>query len=247
MRESLRILTDVLGAGHPEIGNVLSNLGTLRFGQERFEAAADFYGQAVELRERALGPLHTITGMTLSFQAYALHMAGDPGAEGLYREALSILQAGYDDDHTYIANVNHDLGRLLVETGRFTEAEPMLRAGLATRLAVFGDDNRRTAQSRLYLAACLAGNGALAEAEALLDGVRAWSVGAYGEDSLEVAHVDLWIADSLWRSGRPAAATALLDETRGRILAEKDEEHWLARTAELIESRMNEGLSADSP
>ncbi|HZD53351.1 MAG TPA: serine/threonine-protein kinase, partial [Woeseiaceae bacterium] len=134
-RELLRISKETLGPEHPEVATVLNNYGTLRFKEGRFEEAAEFYRQAVELRRKVLGPQHPVTAMTMSFRAYALHLAGDPHAEARYREALEVLSAVYEPGHRYIANVKHDLGRLYVETGRYEEAEPLLRTALEARLA----------------------------------------------------------------------------------------------------------------
>lgn len=238
LNRQLEIATKTLGPDNAETATVMNNLGTLRFHQDRYAEAADWYRQAVEVRRVALGPEHPITGMTLSFEAYARYLDGDPAAETLYRDALGILTAAYEPGHRYIANVQHDLGRLYVEQGRFAVAESYLRTALEARRDVYGEDNLRTADTKLYLGACLSGLGKLGEGDRLIEQARAWLLEQRGAESVEVAHADLFRADWLRRSGRDQEAARLFERASALIRAEKPADHWLSRLAARIGERM---------
>jgi tetratricopeptide (TPR) repeat protein len=234
-KELLRNNEATYGPEHPETATILNNYGTLRFRQQRFAEAAELYHRAVEVRRVALGAEHPITAMTLSFEAYALHLAGDPDSETRYMEALQLLEIAYEPGHRYIANAQHDLGRLYVEKGQYAQAEPYLRKSLTTRIDTFGDDNVRSMATKLYLAACLAGQGNLQEAGELLERVRQWSLEKYGKDSDELAHANAWYADWLRRSGRVDEGRELLRSAIAVISAAHDEDYWLMRTARGIQ------------
>lgn len=237
-QQALKTSLAALGPEHPQIGTLYNNLAVLMHVQDRFEEAANYYRRSLELRRRVLGQEHPLVGTTMSFLAFALHRAGDGRAEALYRDALTHLQASRDHEHPDVANVHNDLGRLLVERGRYQEAEPYLRAALKVRGEVFGEENRRTVNSRLNLGGCLVGQGELAEAEELLVGVRSYFVEKYSEDSWQIVEVEIFLAHLLARQGKRDEALAQASASLEKIQAAKGDDHWLTRFVRTIQKHI---------
>ena len=237
LNRQLESVIEFLGSGHPTVATIVSNRGTLLFRQGRHAEAAESYRQAAEIERVALGPMTPGRGRSLSYEAYALFLDGDPSAEARFLEALEILEAAYEPGHTSIANVNHDLGRLYVQNERYATAEQHLRRALDARTEIYGEDSVRVAASKLYLGAALAGAGQLEDAEVLIEEARAWLTNRHGEDSLELAHANLWLADYLHRTGRSAEAKELFEGARSKIQSQHPADHWLSRLAARLEPR----------
>lgn len=237
-REALDLAVRAYGPEHSEVATIYNNLGVLMHVQDRFEEAAVNYRRSLEIRREALGPEHPLIGTTLSFLAFALHRAGDETAEPLYREALEQLRESRGGEHPDFANVLNDLGRILVERGRYAEAEPLLQDAARIRSSVFGDENRRTINARVNLGACLVGLGELSEGAEILRSARSQLAERYGEEGLQVVEADLFLALLQARETGRSAARAEIDRARRRILSEKGDDHWLLRLADSLEARI---------
>jgi eukaryotic-like serine/threonine-protein kinase len=117
-------------------------------------AAAERRGASPDtLRRRLSGDLDNIVAMALRKEP-----------ERRYASVLHLR----DDVRRHLDGLPVELGGLLVDAGRYEDAEPLLREGFAIRLAALAPEAPLLASARLYLAESLLGIGRPAEADTLL-------------------------------------------------------------------------------
>ena len=84
------------------------------------------------------------------------------------RRALAIDEASFGSNHPNVARALNNLARLLQDTNRLAEAEPLYRRALAIDEASFGPDHPNVARDLNNLARLLQDTNRLAEAELLM-------------------------------------------------------------------------------
>jgi tetratricopeptide (TPR) repeat protein len=108
-------------------------------------------------------------------------------AEGYYRRALRILDAGDGPDGSLVDTTLSNLADLLLEQGRLDEAQPLYARALALGEAADGPDHPDTAYKLFGLGVILHRRGQDAEARAPLARALAIREHAYGPDHPTVA------------------------------------------------------------
>jgi tetratricopeptide (TPR) repeat protein len=106
-----------------------------------------------------------------------------------------------------------ELARVMTDTGRDADAEPLIRESLAIRRHVFGDENRETAVSKAELGRLLMRRGDLAAAEPLLRENVATTVHVLGPDHPNSAAAKTTLAQLLLIQGDLTGAEALIRES----------------------------------
>jgi hypothetical protein len=97
-----------------------------------------------------------------------LRETGQPAeAEGLFRAAVSGLDAARFGDRAPLVVAETGLGRALTDQGRAAEARPIIERSLPMAVERFGNDDWRTAEARMALGECLAALGDRGRAKAL--------------------------------------------------------------------------------
>jgi len=147
---------------------VLANLGAIAEMQGETAEAKKWLGQALEIRERLLGPVHPQVAEALSDLALAYSMEGRfDVAGGLYQRALAILEAQPDAKGTLAAVLNN-LGKMEAQEGHLKEAEATLRRSVTESRRVFGEKHPNTAAGLVSLAEVLRSRHRYREAEKTL-------------------------------------------------------------------------------
>ncbi|MEM6291124.1 MAG: serine/threonine-protein kinase [Myxococcota bacterium] len=218
-----RSLAEGLAEGNVEAQAVLlDNVGSVAYGDGRYDDAVSLYRQALAMAERAEPVDHLLRTQILGSLANVLGvLAKHEESETLLRERVEVVSLALGPQHPSAAQARSDLGVSLVRQGRFAEAEAELRQSLATFDAALGEGARGTGDVRSNLGVVLASQGRLREAEAVFRAeLQVWLDADEGDSvALAVAHEHVGVA--LMQQGDSEAALPLLTqalEIRERVL-----------------------------
>ena len=125
--QSLEIRRRTLGPEHADLSPTLMTLAGVYEEAGQPDQALSFYDEAFRLREKAFGPTHPVVTMPLYYQAKIKRRMGDPEAgEALLRRVLEIYRLNRKETHG-VTMPQVELGRCLIDLGRYDEAEKLLR------------------------------------------------------------------------------------------------------------------------
>ncbi|MDX6748834.1 tetratricopeptide repeat protein [Geminicoccaceae bacterium 1502E] len=204
MRKALDA-AQVLAPEDPRRAVALNNVGFVLHARHELHEAAIFYGQALELRERWLGPDDAAVAQSLVNMAELRREQGRAAeAEGLYVRALAIRRDS-PLDRAPLAAVLRGLAAVRGEQGRVEEAQANYRAALALADEL-GKLHPEILAARRELAALLAADGRREEAVELLRAGRA--------DAGEAERMPLLLDEAalLFAGGRSGDAQALAEQ-----------------------------------
>ncbi len=125
-REALAMRRKLLGNENMDVANSLLSLGGALKSDNRFAEAEPAYGEALAIARKVLGNEHPYVHSVLNIVSEGLfdnNRAAE--AEPLVRECLRIREKKIPDE-TLTFTTRNLLGAVLVEQGKYTEAEPML-------------------------------------------------------------------------------------------------------------------------
>jgi tetratricopeptide (TPR) repeat protein len=161
-------------------------------------------------------------GATLNKLGLVYHEANRlPDAESAFRRSLPIFQATYGEDSVDVANVNYDIGWVLLDMGKPAEALPFLERSRAGFQRLFGSNSVKIAS-----VSCMVGDGERAlrhwkEAEEPLKLCAQIREANGGILSAELGDAVNSLADVFRREGKYALADAeykLAERIRERAL-----------------------------
>lgn len=202
----------------------LAGVGAVHRAEGRFGPAADLFGEAIALAERALGPRSIVLAYVLNDLGMNCKYAGRfEDAEPLYRRAEAIIEAlAGSSVHPVIASLYHNLGGLEHARGDYERAEIYARRSVELRRASLGE-HPVVALDEGALAAILDGLGKREEAEALLRSTIATLEATFGPENHELAVALNNLAAILYRRGDLDQAEALYHqalETKRALLGQ---------------------------
>lgn len=117
-----------------------------------YKTAEKIHGEALELRNKVLGPEHPDTLRSRNGLAIALYSQGQyKEAEQMYRQALELQRKVLGSEHPETFRSRHDLANALYSQGQYKEAEQMHRRTLKLQNKVLGPDHPDTLLSRKEL------------------------------------------------------------------------------------------------
>lgn len=163
--QALAILGDTYGPKDIRVAFALHNVAGYYFSQRDWHKAAQYYEQALQVKLASVGPGHAETSNTM------FHLAEVRWAQGRRREALDLAAKSLDAMEQQRASDaacsrrRTRLADMLMEEGRYAEAEPLLRKVLAEAEL---EGVRRTPASET-LARTLKELGKFQEAQELLE------------------------------------------------------------------------------
>ena len=136
--------------------------------QGRYAEAIPHAEKALTIYEKALGPEHPYTALSLNNLAelYGTMSAYDK-AEPLYRRSLAIHEKALGPEHPSTALSLNNLAGLYYTMGAYDKAEPLYRRSLAIHEKALGPDHPDTATSLNNLATLYTNMGAYDKAEPL--------------------------------------------------------------------------------
>ena len=156
-------------AHHPGMVSTMHELAGQLHAQGRFDQAAPFYREALQVSRKTLGDRHPSTLASMSNLATLLHGQGDlAGATPLCREALQVSRETLSNRHPdTIASINN-LGMLLQDQGDLAGAVLLLREAVQVGRDTLGNRHPTTLLSINNLGTLLYSDGDLAGAAPLL-------------------------------------------------------------------------------
>jgi tetratricopeptide (TPR) repeat protein len=133
---------------------------------DRYIEAEEMYGRALVGSEKALGPEHTSTLMTVNNLGILYSDQGKLAeAEQMYGRALAGYEKALGPEHTSTLVTVNNLGALYGDQGRLAEAEAMHGRALAGKEKALGPEHTSTLMTVNNLGSLYANQGRLAEAE----------------------------------------------------------------------------------
>jgi len=153
----------------PELqAQMMHVMGTVYIGLGLYPRAQLLLQQAVEIRQRVLGPEHPDTLKSMNNLAIVLwHEGHYADAEKLHRETLDIRRRVLGPEHPDTLNSMNILAVVLDEEGHYADAEKLYRGTLDIQRRVLGPEHPDTLQSMNNLATVLDDEGQYFEAEKL--------------------------------------------------------------------------------
>jgi CHAT domain-containing protein/Tfp pilus assembly protein PilF len=154
----------------------------------RYQQAIPLAQRALAITEKALGPEHPDTALSLSDLAALYQATGAYAkAEPLHQRALAIREKALGPDHPDTSVSLNNLAELYRATGAYAKAEPLYRRALAIRERALGPDHPDTARSVNNLAEVYRATGAYAKAEPLYQRALAIREKALGPEHPDTA------------------------------------------------------------
>jgi tetratricopeptide (TPR) repeat protein len=201
---ALAVVEAVLGRDHPDVADVLVNVGNIAVDEGDGDRADAAYRRALASRERG-GETLAVADVLNNLAIVALHQDHeDEGLEDM-RRALAIRER-LEPDSASVATSLTNLAEVERE-GRddCTDALALLDRALpmAERL---GAEHPYVADALVQIGECKLATGAFADAERALE--RARSIRSKGARPTELGLVEWALARTLWEQGRHAEAIA---------------------------------------
>ena len=114
-----------------KVGDTLTEFAQVRVAQNRLKDAEKLLIESLELSRKIRGEAHHTSGYLLTALANVrIRERKFAEAENDVRKALDIFATSLPSDHQYVASAEYIMGELMLETGRFTDAEAMLTASM---------------------------------------------------------------------------------------------------------------------
>ncbi|GAB5535983.1 MAG: hypothetical protein Rubg2KO_22320 [Rubricoccaceae bacterium] len=132
-RESVEIHRRLYPDGHRELGASLQSLGEAAQQQGRYTEADTLFREDLAIRRRVYGDDHFSTARSLLLLGRLSHEQGNlSDAEDFFRASVDIFTARFGP--TFLTAIQHrqELADVLIDMGRFREAEQMLLSDYAT-------------------------------------------------------------------------------------------------------------------
>jgi tetratricopeptide (TPR) repeat protein len=193
--------------GRPDIeAAVRASVGVTYLQLAAYPEAERQLKQALDLRQKALGPDHPDTLGSVSNPAILYQGKGDyPAAEPLYKRALAGYEKAHGPDHPGTLSIVNNLAVLYSDKGDYPVAEPLYRRALAGYERALGPDHPDTLLSIDNLAALYFGAKRFGEAAPLFEKVyRGYLKRPEGASSALESRADLGLA--LLGAGKAADA-----------------------------------------
>jgi tetratricopeptide (TPR) repeat protein len=147
------------------IGDAVHRKATVEVALKRFDAALESSKRSLELLSHAYGDQHPTVARAVNLQGLILHNLGhDDQAEPLYRRAIAILEASRGQS-SELGGALMNLGTLLMNHDKFTDAVAVYRRVLAIQERSVGPNNNRLANILDMLGKALTRMGDFKEGE----------------------------------------------------------------------------------
>jgi tetratricopeptide (TPR) repeat protein len=136
--------------------DLLGRAGSYLYGRAAYSAARPLLERALAIREKALGPEHPDTALSLNNLALLLEDQGDhSAARPLFERALAIWEKALGPEHSDTAASLNNLASLLRDQGDHSAARPLFERALAIREKALGPEHPYTATNLNNLAMLL--------------------------------------------------------------------------------------------
>ncbi|MBG0566065.1 tetratricopeptide repeat protein [Actinoplanes aureus] len=227
-RRALALLEEHAGAGHPDVANVLTALGTAHDELGDHAAAEACHRRAVTVMSALPdtgGDLLRLEIQALSGLAGNLRRQGRYAAAGeVYEAALAIAAPEYAE--VELASIWNEIGILCKFAGRFDDAEVYYRRALTVLSDAYGPDDPRLAGLFHNLAGLAHSRGRAADGEPYARRSLELNRAAFPADHPVVVADEAHLAALLQEQGRFAEAEPLLRRAVDYFAARYGDDHY---------------------
>lgn len=144
--DSLCIVEDILGAGHPSISVIYENLETVYMHQRKYEKAEKLFESRLCKMERILGTEHPDTAKVYASLAKVYIGQGSyEKAEELCKKCLCKMEKVLGTEHPDTAMIYADLAHEYTKQGKYETAEELYEKCLCIMEKVFGKESMNMA------------------------------------------------------------------------------------------------------
>ncbi len=230
-REALAIRERLNGRESEPVAASMNNLAVVLGQEGQWALAESLHIQSANLVRRLRGSDHPDVAAGLTSAAFAVQMQGRlADAESLYRAALEIREKVLGPGHPETARTHMNLGWLLHDAGRCTEALDEASRVLAQR-SDFGDEHPAIASTLTMKGECLLELGRLAQGEAVLRDALTIRERALPSGHWLIAASRSSLGEALILRGRYAEAGKILQSALDVLKKERGESHELVKLA----------------
>ena len=188
LQDAISVIEQGLGAEHPSVTTILSNLAKLHHAQGNYTKAESLYQRTLSILEQALGPGHPSVAAILNNLATVYRVQGNYAeAAPLYQRTLSIQEQVLGPEHLDIATSLNNLSELYSVLGNYTEAVHLYQRALTIQERALGPKHPDVATSLNNLARLHYAQGNYAKAEPLYQRALAIQEQALGLNHLNIA------------------------------------------------------------
>jgi tetratricopeptide (TPR) repeat protein len=222
LERALALLTPALGAAHPRVLQLSSQLATVLAFLVKNQEALDLGRRTLALTENTLGPEHPQTIRTLLDMATVTQNTGDyPAAERYAARALTVSRRVQGPDHRDTRRAMTFLASVYWSERKLAEAEPLNVEAVEAERRALGPEHPDTLNAMHNLASVYWAEGKLAESRQL--GLTTLEIRrrVLGADHPETLRTQNNLATTYNDQGDFAAAVALHERTlaaRKRLL-----------------------------
>jgi serine/threonine protein kinase/Tfp pilus assembly protein PilF len=218
--------------GHPSLAEARRQLAATFIDYGRLDEAEPLLDAVLDYQRRTLGMQHPDVGSTLNSQAILAWRRGDTAtAVVLLEQAIALWRAAELDGR--LASGLHNLGMVLLETGRAAQAEPALLEALELREKEFGPDQVPVAMTLRQLGEMAIDAGRYDEAQPLLERSLRIEIDRHGAQHPETSSVDVSLARLDYARGRTDAADARITQVLSTLQPSDNERRRVRATAHL--------------
>jgi tetratricopeptide (TPR) repeat protein len=197
---------------HPGLHNTLYNFGEALRYQNKSAEAEPYYRRSLALREKELGPEHTLVGACVNSLALALAATGKrEEAAQFYDKAAGIYEKNRGSWDLELAACLENFALLRRDQADLSAAEELFKRVLAIREKILGSEHPRVVVTLLQMGSIFWSPGQYPKAEPLLQRVLAIEEQVKGLDHLDVAQALSNLAQCKRFQGKHAEALPLYE------------------------------------
>ncbi|MHA1778493.1 MAG: tetratricopeptide repeat protein, partial [Candidatus Heimdallarchaeaceae archaeon] len=212
-KEALTIKSEIFKGPHPEIADILNELGLLKLDQGNYDDSEKMLKNALEMRITLFGFNHPDIANNINDLGNIQWKLGNyTKAESLFRVTINIQRELYGIESLQLATAKNNLANVLMTMGRYKETEQLFLESLKIRKEILGENDLLVANSLNNLASLFWEKGNYAAAEPIFEQAL-----AIKKLKLGSRHPGLWItlsnlAGVYWKQGKYAQAEVCLNE-----------------------------------
>ncbi len=245
-RQAMEIWREV---GKPDFeAGEMSNVSGMLEALGRHDEALELKEEALELVTDYYGPEHPVVATVRNNIAFTLHNKGDyEAAEKLYREALAVNERLLGADGDGVADNLTNLGRLLMDQERYTEADDYIRRAAEIRIRLNEPTHFHRIAAEINLASLQVELGEYEKAIAAYRSALERFESLVGPAHNATARVQCLLGIALHRTGEFVESERLLRQAlKTQVANGAPESHIEATRLDLESLLRNQGRNAEA-
>jgi tetratricopeptide (TPR) repeat protein len=228
---------------HPDLAEVLNDMGTLLWQRGDSAEAEKFYRESLAMNRRLLGEKHPEIANGLENVAMTMSDRGDlEGAEALYWQSILMRRELLGPDHPDVGRTLANLASLQYDRGNTAGALANMRELLGIYRKAYHGDNPETARVMNVIGFWLTLNREYPEADRYLQEGLAMRLRLFSNQQPDVASSQMMLAILRDAEGKYPEAVQLAQSARAIYTSSLSADHWRTAIAESAEGAAFTGL-----